>query len=142
MAINFSALSPYEPQLRSLARIMVGFTYSLHGYQKFFGVLGGFGGPGRTADLSSLLGLAGILETFGGALIILGLFTRPVAFLLAGEMAFGYFRTHFPRGWFPLMNGGNDGELAVFYCFFYLWLCAAGPGPWSLDHLFTKKPGA
>ena len=140
MAMNLAFLAPYEPQLRSLARIMTGFTYSLHGYQKFFGVLGGFGGPGRTAPFGGLLWTAGVIETFGGLAIILGLGTRPIAFLLSGEMAFGYFRTHFPRGWFPLMNGGNDGELAVFYCFFYLWLCAAGPGPWSLDHLlFGKK---
>jgi putative oxidoreductase len=134
--MNLAALAPYEAQLRSLARIMVGFTYSQHGWQKFFGIAGGFGGPGKTADPSSLLGIAGIIETFGGAAIILGLFTRPVAFLLSGEMAVGYFRTHAPRGFWPVVNGG---ELAVFYCFFYLWLCAAGPGPWSLDQLFRKK---
>jgi len=82
--------------------------------------------------LNTMLGAAGVIETIGGALIILGLLTRPVAFLLAGEMAIGYFRTHAPQGFWPLANGG---ELAVFYCFFYLWLTAAGPGPWSLDKL-------
>ena len=83
-----------------------------------------------------MLGLAGMIETFGGALILLGLFTRPVAFLLSGEMAVGYFRTHAPQGFWPLLNGG---ELAVFSCFMILWLSAAGAGPWSCDHLLRKK---
>jgi putative oxidoreductase len=126
--------SPVEPHLRSLFRIAAAFTFSLHGWQKFFGVFGGIGG-GRP-PLSSALGIAGILETFGGALLILGLFTRPVAFLLSGEMAVGYFRTHAPHGFWPLVNGG---ELAVFYCFMFLWLSAAGPGPWSLDRLLHRK---
>jgi putative oxidoreductase len=129
-----SFLEPYESYLRSLMRVMVGFTFSLHGWQKFFGMFGGMGG-GR-ADLSSMLGVAGVLETFGGALIILGLFTQPVAFLLSGEMAVGYFRTHAPRGWVPLTNGG---ELAVFYCFFFLWLSSTGAGRVSLDRLFGRK---
>ena len=126
--------SPVEPHLRSLFRIAAAFTFSLHGWQKFFGVFGGIGGA--RPSLSSPLGVAGILETFGGALLILGLFTRPVAFLLSGEMAVGYFRTHAPRGFWPLVNGG---ELAVFYCFMFLWLSAAGPGPWSLDRLLRRK---
>jgi putative oxidoreductase len=109
---------------------MAGFTFSLHGWQKFFGLFGGIGGH-RLAP-TDMLGVAGLIETVGGALIILGLFTRPVAFLLSGEMAIGYFRTHAPRGFWPIVNGG---ELAVLYCFLYLWLAAAGPGPWSLDHL-------
>jgi putative oxidoreductase len=123
-------LAPYEPMLRSLFRIMAAFTFSLHGWQKFFGAFGGLGG--FKPPLGSMLGTAGLIETIGGGLIILGLFTRPVAFLLAGEMAIGYFRTHAPRGFWPLLNGG---ELAVFYCFLFLWLSAAGPGPWSLDRL-------
>ncbi len=113
---------------------MAAFTFSLHGWQKFFGAFGGIGGHKMPID--SMLGMAGVLETFGGALIILGLFTRPVAFLLSGEMAIGYFRTHAPRGFWPLLNGG---ELAVFYCFLFLWLCAAGPGPWSVDRLLGKE---
>src|ERR1700685_1083705 len=134
MGLEMSALTPWEPRLRSLARIMIGLTFSLHGWQKFFGVFGGIGG--QRSPLSSMLGAAGAIETIGGALIILGLFTRPVAFLLAGEMAVGYFRAHAPRGLWPLTNGG---ELAVFYCFFFLWLSAAGPGPWSLDRLLGKN---
>ncbi|HLK46552.1 MAG TPA: DoxX family protein [Bryobacteraceae bacterium] len=127
-------LAAYEPQLRSVFRIMAAFTFWLHGLQKFFGLFGGIGG--KAVPVSSMLGAAGAIETFGGALIILGLFTRPVAFLLSGEMAVGYFRTHAPRGFWPVSNGG---ELAVFYCFFFLWLCSAGAGPWSLDGLMKKE---
>jgi putative oxidoreductase len=124
-------LTPWEPQLRSLLRIVAGFTFSLHGYQKFFGVLGGLGG--QKADLASLMGVAGVLETFGGALIILGLFTRPVAFILSGQMAIAYFIVHRPISFFfPILN---MGEITVLYCFMYLWLAAAGPGPWSIDSL-------
>lgn len=126
-------IAALEPRLRSLFRIMAGFTFWLHGLQKFgfFGGLGGFKPP-----LVSMLGAAGVIETIGGALIILGLFTQPVAFFLSGEMAVGYFRTHAPRGLWPISNGG---ELAVFYCFFFLWLFSAGAGPWSLDRLLGRK---
>jgi putative oxidoreductase len=135
MALKTSLLAPFEPRLRSLARIVIGFTFSLHGWQKFFGAFGGLGG--LKPPVTSMLGAAGVIETVGGALIILGLCTRPVAFVLAGEMAIGYFRTHAPRGLWPITNGG---ELAVIYCFYFLWLSAAGPGPWSLDRLvFGRK---
>jgi putative oxidoreductase len=129
-----SALTPWEPRLRSLARIVIGFTFSLHGWQKAFGAFGGLGG--FHPPLTSMLGIAGVIETIGGAFIIAGLFTRPIAFLLAGEMAIGYFRTHAPRGFWPLTNGG---ELAVFYCFFFLWLSSAGAGPWSVDAAIGDK---
>jgi putative oxidoreductase len=134
MALKMSVLAPFEPRLRSLARIVIGFTFSLHGWQKAFGAFGGLGG--FHPPLSSMLGVAGIIETIGGALIIVGLCTRPVAFVLSGEMAIGYFRTHAPRGLWPITNGG---ELAVFYCFFFLWLSSAGAGPWSLDRIFKKQ---
>ena len=127
-------ITSYEPYLRSLLRIMATFTFSLHGWQKFFGLFGGIGG--RRPPLTTMLGVAGFLETFGGALLFFGLFTRPVAFLLSGEMAIGYFRTHAPRSFWPLLNGG---EITVVYCFMFLWLSAAGPGPWSLDQLLRKK---
>ena len=127
-------LAPYEPYLRSLLRIMAAFTFSLHGWQKFFGAFGGLGG--FHPPLLSMLGIAGMLETFGGALLIVGLFTRPVAFLLSGEMCIGYFRTHAPRGFWPLLNGG---EITVFYAFCFLWLSAAGAGPWSVDWLIWRK---
>ena len=113
---------------------MAAFTFSLHGWQKWFGMFGALGG--FKPPVSSMLGIAGVIETIGGALILLGLFTRPVAFLLAGEMAVGYFRTHAPRGFWPIVNGG---ELAVFYCFLFLWMSAAGAGPWSFDKLLGRK---
>ena len=127
-------VSRYEPYLRSLLRIIVGFTFSLHGYQKFFGWFGGLGG--QKAELASLMGVAGVLETFGGALIILGLFTRPTAFILCGQMAVAYFRVHLPMSFWPLLN---FGEITVLYCFTYLWLTAAGAGPLSLDRAIGWK---
>ncbi len=127
------ALQPYA---LSLLRLVAGFTFAAHGLEKLFGMFGGIGGRGAAVHLTSLLGLAGALETLGGLLILAGLFTRPVAFVLAGEMAFAYFRQHAPRGMWPILNGG---ELAVLYCFIFLLLSAAGPGPWSLDGLIRKK---
>ncbi|MDP9053050.1 MAG: DoxX family protein [Acidobacteriota bacterium] len=127
-------LARFEPQLRSLARIVIGFTFSLHGWQKIFGAFGGL--RGHTPPIGSMIGVAGLLETIGGAFIILGLFTECTAFVLSGEMAVGYFLTHAPRGLWPIANGG---ELAVLYCFFFLWLSAAGAGPWSLDHLIRRS---
>jgi putative oxidoreductase len=82
----------------------------------------------------SLPGINGMIELVGGILIVLGLFTRPVAFILAGDMAVAYFIGHAPRGFFPLLNGG---ELAIVYCFVFLYLAVAGGGVWSLDHLRT-----
>ena len=130
-----SFLTPWEPCLRSLLRIVAGYTFSLHGYQKFFGMFGGLGG--NKAELMSQMGLAGVLETFGGALIILGLFTRPTAFILSGQMAVAYFLVHMPTSFaFPILNGG---EITVLYCFFFLWLASTGPGAWSIDALRKKS---
>jgi putative oxidoreductase len=131
MALTISSL---EPHLRSLLRIVAGFTFSLHGYQKFFGWFGGLGGA--RAPLDSLMGVAGVLETFGGALIILGLFTKPVAFVLSGQMAVAYFQVHIHINFWPLLN---MGEITVLYCFLFLWLSVAGAGPWSLDRVFGRK---
>jgi putative oxidoreductase len=110
---------------------MAGFTFSLHGYQKIFGALGG-----PQAPFGSLMSAAGTLETIGGALIILGLFTRPTAFILSGQMAVAYFMVHIHINFWPILN---NGEITVLYAFIYLWLSAAGPGPWSLDHAFGRK---
>jgi putative oxidoreductase len=85
---------------------------------------------GGTAAILSLVGIAGILEVFGGLCLLLGFFTRPVAFLLSGEMAFAYFIGHAPHRFWPIVN---HGELAIIFCFLWLFLSAAGPGPWSLD---------
>jgi putative oxidoreductase len=126
----------FEPYLRSVLRIVTGFTFSLHGFQKLFGLFGGLGGSGAKVHFFSLMWVAGSLEAFGGMLILLGLFTSPVALILCGEMAVAYLRLHFPRGFFPIRNGG---ELAVLYCFIFLYLVASGAGPLSLDSIFRKK---
>ena len=123
-----------EPLARALLRVVAGFTFSLHGMQKVFGLFGGLNGG--TAPLGSLLGVAGLLELAGGLLLILGLFTSPVAFILCGEMAVAYFRAHFPHGFLPIVN---HGELAVLYCFIFLYFSAAGAGALSLDALRGKK---
>lgn len=125
-----------EPRALSLLRIVAGFTFSLHGFQKLFGCFGGMGGSGATAGFGTLPWVAGVLETFGGMLLLAGLFTRPVAFILCGEMAVAYFRAHAPRGFWPIANGG---ELAVLYCFIFLYLAVAGAGPVSLDRIIRKK---
>jgi putative oxidoreductase len=122
------------PYLQSVLRIMSAFVFVLHGTQKLFGFPSGT--PLPSAMLLSLVGVAGILETVGGALMALGLFTRPVAFILSGEMAVAYFRQHAPRGLWPILNGG---ELAILFCFLWLFFSAAGPGPISLDTLIRKK---
>src|ERR1700743_918595 len=119
----------------ALLRIVAGFTFTLHGAQKF----GALGGLGRHAAAAySMLWFAGVLEIIGGPLIILGLFTRPVAFILCGEMAVAYFTVHVPMGpfLFPLLN---MGEITVLYCFFFLYLVIAGPGAVSLDAMLGRK---
>ena len=131
-----SSIRNLEPYARSLLRIVTGFTFSLHGMQKLLGFFGGMGGKGATVPFGSLPWFAGGLELIGGLLIILGLFTSPVAFILCGEMAVAYFKVHFPHGFIPLLN---HGELAVVYCFVFLYLCIAGAGPLSLDSLIWKK---
>lgn len=130
------AIGYLQSSAHSVLRIVVGLTFSLHGLQKLFGLFGGMGGGGAKAGFLTLIWVAGCLEAFGGILILLGLFTSPVAFILSGEMAVAYFRTHLPRGFWPIRNGG---ELAVLYCFIFLYLFTAGPGPLSLDKLFRKR---
>ena len=125
-----------QPYALSLLRIVAGFMFSLHGFQKLFGYFGGMGGQGGTAHFFSLLWLAGFLETAGGILIFLGLWTSPVAFLLSGQMAVAYFMRHYPKSFWPIANAG---ELAVLYCFIFLFLFTAGAGPWSLDRIVRKK---
>jgi putative oxidoreductase len=123
----------WSPYLLSVLRIIAAFTFISHGTQKLFAfpVLE----PRDPVPLLSMYGLAGVLESVGGALLFLGLFTRPVAFLLAGHMAFAYFIAHAPRSFWPLLNGG---EVAVLFCFIWLYLAAAGPGRWSLDALWSR----
>jgi putative oxidoreductase len=129
-----SAPSSLHTYALSLLRIVAGFTFTLHGAQKF-GALGGLGG--HAAPLYSMLWFAGVIEIIGGPLILVGLFTRPVAFILCGEMAVAYFTVHIHMGpfLFPLLNGG---EITVLYCFFFLYLVTAGAGPLSLDRALRK----
>lgn len=120
------------PAVQTVFRIGVGLLFMQHGAQKLFGWLGGIDGQGGTASLFSLMGTAGILEFFGGLLITVGLLTRPVAFLLAGQMVVAYFMAHAPQGGFPIQNGG---ELALFYALSFALLVTTGGGAWSLDGL-------
>lgn len=126
-----------EPHFLSLLRIVVAFLFLCHGADKLFNLPGGPFTLIASAKLMTLApGLAGILEFFGGLLLLLGLFSRPVAFILSGEMAFAYFMAHFPHNHiFPYLNGGED---AVMFCFVFLFLSAAGPGPWSLDRALRR----
>jgi len=107
-------------------RIATGLLFMQHGAQKLFAAFG----ASQAASLGSLFGLAGVLEFFGGGLVVLGLLTRPVALVLAVEMLVAYFRAHLPSGWVPIMN---HGELALLYLFVYLFLAANGGGAFSLD---------
>jgi putative oxidoreductase len=121
-----SSLSAYRPHLLAILRIMTALLFLAHGTAKLLG----FPDIGMSVPLFSLFGLAGVIEIVGGVLLVLGLFTRPVAFILAGEMAVAYFMAHAPQGFFPL---ANQGDSAVLFCFVFLYLVAAGPGAWSLD---------
>jgi putative oxidoreductase len=125
-------LAKATPLLLSVLRIIAGFLLIQHGTQKWL-----LFPPGRTAraSIETLSGVAGAFELIGGALIILGLFTRPVAFVLSGLMAFAYFIGHAPQGFWPLVN---RGELAVLYCFVFLYMAAAGGGPLGLDRMIRK----
>lgn len=132
--MNF--LSPFEPQLRSVLRIMSGLLLLQHGTTK---VLNFPVSQMNEVPLNSLPGIAGIFELVGGFLLVIGLFTRPTAFVLSGVLAAAYFIAHWPQGFFPLLN---SGELAALYCFVFLYLAAAGPGPWSVDAMRDKAEGA
>jgi putative oxidoreductase len=122
------------PYLLSVLRIVAGALYIAHGTSKLFGVPGHpFHAP---VFAMTLMFAAGILETFGGMLMCLGLLTRPVAFVLSGQMAVAFFKQHFPQSPWPILNGG---ELAVLYCFLWLFFSVAGPGPISLDALRGKR---
>lgn len=118
-------LGKYSPYVYPLLRIVAGLAFAQHGAQKLFGLLGG-----TAVEVMSQRGLAGIIEFVGGIMIAIGLFTSPVAFIASGEMAWAYFQAHFPRGFWPIQNGG---ELAVLYCFIFLYLTVVGSGRFSVD---------
>jgi putative oxidoreductase len=114
----------YAPQVYALFRIVAGFLFIFHGLQKF-GLLGG-----QAMPLASMMGVAAIIEAVGGLLVMIGLFTRPAAFIASGEMAVAYFMAHQPKGTWPIQN---QGELAVLFCFAFLYIAARGAGLWSAD---------
>ena len=122
-----SRLSAFSPQVLAILRIITALLFISHGTAKLFG----FPETGMSPPLFSLFGFAGVLEVVGGILIVLGLFTRPVAFILAGEMAVAYFMAHAPQSFFPIIN---QGDSAVLFCFVFFYLVFAGPGAWSLDN--------
>jgi putative oxidoreductase len=122
----------WHDQFLSVLRIITGLLFLEHGTGKYLG----FPHLEKVPDPMSMSGVGGMLELVGGALIVLGLFTRPVAFLLSGEMAVAYFYAHAPRSFYPLQN---MGEPAILFCFVFLYLFFAGPGPWSLDAMMKRK---
>ena len=124
----------WAPRLLSILRIITGLLLMQHGADKLFNFLGG--SPGGPPPLFTQMWIGGVLEFFGGLIVLLGLFTSPAAFILSGMMAVAYFQFHAPRGFWPLQN---RGELAALYCFVFLYLSAAGGGPWSLDSVWRRK---
>ncbi|MGQ0590590.1 MAG: DoxX family protein [Sphingosinicella sp.] len=123
----FASLSRYAPQLLGLLRIVAGLLFLSHGLVK---ILGFPAVPPGQQELLTLMGIGGVIELVAGTLILLGLFTRPAAFIASGEMAVAYWMFHAPQGPYPV---GNGGDAAILYCFLFLYLVAAGPGAFSLD---------
>jgi putative oxidoreductase len=125
-------LGRHTDKIYAIFRIVVGFLFACHGAQKLFGAFGG-----QAQAVASLMGLAGIIEFFGGLLVMIGLFTSWAAFIASGTMAVAYFMAHFPNGFWPIEN---KGETAVLYCFAFLYIAARGAGPWSVAQALGK-PG-
>lgn len=130
-----SRWSSWAPQLQALLRMVAGFLFMWPGSTILFGYPMSMP-DGTKLVLLSQIGIGGVLEFFGGILIVLGLFTRPVAFILAGEMAVAYWQFHAPKGPWPILNGGTD---AAIFCFVFLFLSSAGAGAWSLDSWRAKR---
>ncbi|MGD9785100.1 MAG: DoxX family protein [Hyphomicrobiaceae bacterium] len=133
--MNQSGLSAWSPRLLSVLRIVSGLIFLLHGTQKLLG----FPPSERVVAAFSLSWYAAIIELVCGTLIMIGLFTRSAAFLASGTMAFAYWIAHAPRDTFPV---NNAGDAAILYCFIFLYLVFAGPGPWSVDAMRTRSPEA
>lgn len=129
-----SFYSRWSHCMLSILRIVSALLFMQHGAQKLFGFLAPM--QATSHPLLSLMGIGGVLEFFGGLLLVLGLFTRPVAFVLSGEMAVAYFMVHAPKGFWPLQNGG---DLAFLWSFVFLYIAVAGGGAWSLDRLWFGK---
>ena len=129
-----SLFQVWSPRLLSVLRIVTALLFMMHGTAKLFQI------PHQAMfdnlQLMSLIGVQGILEAGGGLLLLIGLFSRCVAFVLSGDMAVAYFMMHWPKSWLPILNGG---DLAVLFCFVFLYLWGAGPGPWSVDALRRSR---
>lgn len=125
------SLDAFAPRMLSVLRIVSALIFFAHGTQKILG----FPASDMNPALMSLPGIAGLLEIFGGALLLIGLFTRPVAFVMSGFMAVAYWIAHAPQGPFPALNGG---DAAILYCFVFLYFVFAGPGPWSVDAMRSR----
>lgn len=134
MSARETTLQGWAPEVRSVLRIVAALLFVQHGSAKLLHV------PDQPMfahlQLMSLLGIQGVIELVGGGLLAIGLFSRPIAFLLSGDMAVAYFLAHFPKSWLPILNGG---DLAVLFCFTFLYLFVAGPGPWSVDALLRNR---
>jgi putative oxidoreductase len=128
MVSDQSFFQTWSPRLLSVLRIVTALLFMMHGTEKLFQMphVAMF----DNLQLMSLMGLQGVLEAGGGLLLMIGLFSRPVAFVLSGDMAVAYFMAHWPKSWLPILN---EGDLAVLFCFVFLYLSVAGPGPWSID---------
>ena len=128
-------LAGYVAQAYAAMRIVIGLLFFCHGLQKVFGLFGGVNGA--PAPLLSLIGIAGLIELIAGALIVVGFATVVTAFIASGEMALAFFLDHFPAGFWPIQNGGEE---SVFYCFVFLYMATRGAGIWSLDG--SRSPAA
>ena len=124
-------MTTFEGYAYAAMRIATGLLFLFHGLQKLFGMYGG-----NVVPLASRYGAAGIIELAGGALVMIGLFTSPIAFICSGEMAVAYFLSHYPSGFWPIVN---RGELAALYCFVFLYIASRGGGPLSVDRLVRRK---
>lgn len=133
--ISPSLYAEWAPRMLAVLRIMAALLFLEHGTQKLFGFPPS---PNPGPPLFSLLGLQGVIEIVGGVLLAIGLFTRPVAFVLAGDMAVAYFMAHAPQSFFPVLN---RGDAAILYCFVFLYLFVAGPGAWSADATLRERAG-
>jgi putative oxidoreductase len=129
----------WAPQFLSILRIVAAFLFIQFGTAKLFAMPGPLMPGGGTVPVGSLVWFAAIIESVGGVLLLFGLCTRPVAFIVSGEMAIAYFHGHAPHGFWPVLNGGHP---AVLFCFVWLYFSSAGAGPWSLDALFHRRPAA
>jgi putative oxidoreductase len=130
MTSLYASLEKQSPYILSVLRIVAALLFLQHGLQKYFGF------PSAGPPMTPLLYVQGVIEIVGGILLLVGAWTRPVAFILAGDMAAAYFMAHFPRSFFPAVNGG-DG--AVLYCFVFFYIFFAGGGPWSVDRAMLKQ---